>query len=732
LRVEGLRCAGCVHSVEKALQALSGVEEVQVNLALGRARVSYAPELVGPDELVSQVQQAGYQADREVPSAATSETVDLGVAEYLQFRNDTALALAFALPLVALAMLPMLGIPLPEGISPESSPRNWGGAQLLLTLPILWAGRLFFVRGAQSLRHSAPSMDTLVMIGSGAAVGLSLWNLVTHSGPHAFFFETAGVILALILLGKTLELRSRKRASEAIGALMRLRPKTASRWHHGEEESVSVDLLQPGDLLRIRPGETIPADGVITEGSSWVDESMLTGEPIPVEKSPGTNVTGGTLNAQGLLTCRVLRTGHQSTLARIIRMVEQAQLSKAPIARMADQVSAVFVPVVLVIAALTGLSWLWAGAPLQDILIRTVAVLVIACPCALGLATPIAILVGSGTGARHGILFRNAPALEALQQVKTLLLDKTGTLTEGDLKVVQITPAEEQNSKELLRWAASAEAGSEHPLGKAVVNEAKSQELSLESVDAFQAQAGSGVQALIAGLQVLVGHSDFLRHSGVQLPEQVSFCENAEAIPLEVAVDGVWQGTIWLADRVRPEARAVLKHLQESGIRAVMVTGDRSSAVQEVAKTLEISEVHSGVLPQDKPRIVQEHQQQGEQVAMVGDGVNDAPALAQAEVGIAMGSGTDVALETADVVLMKNDLRHVGAAIRLSKATLANIRQNLFWAFAYNIVGIPIAAGVLIPFGGPGLHPMFAAAAMAFSSVSVVANALRLRRVRLG
>ncbi len=728
LRVGGLRCVGCVSAVEKALHALPGVEDVQVNLTLGRAKVQYAPEAIGPNGLVDAIRHAGYEAERLVEEEADDTRVDLGEQEYQSLRQNTILALGFALPVVLLAMLPMLGVPFPEVLSPHTNPQTWGGLQLLLTLPVLWAGRSFFIRGTQSLLHRSPTMDALVMIGSGAAVGLSAWNLLVAPAEDRFFFETAAVILALILLGKMLETRSRARASEAISALLRLRPKLATQVHNGEEFAIAIDQVHPGDLLKVRPGEIIPADGIVVEGESRVDESMLTGEPLPVSKAPEAPVTGGTINQQGVLTFRVLRAGSQSTLARIIKMVEQAQLSKAPIARLADQVAAIFVPVVLLIAALTALGWWWAGASQTEVLIHTIAVLVIACPCALGLATPIAILVSSGVGARHGILFRNAPALEALHAVDTILCDKTGTLTEGRLKLVDVTPAPGVASRDLLKWATAAEQNSEHPLGRAVITAAQEQQIPLLPVTEFQAIRGQGVSARLEGSLLQVGHAEYLQAQGVSLPGHTK--DVPGAIPLELAREGQWQGTLWLADQIRKETAEALRTLQQSGIEVVMLTGDRSSAVQAVAKELGIERYHAGVLPEEKPQIAQHYQSEGRQVAMIGDGVNDAPALAQANVGIAMGAGTDVALETADVVLTQNDLRHVSGAIRLSRSTLRNIRQNLFWAFAYNVIGIPVAAGLLIPFGGPGLHPMFAATAMALSSVSVVLNALRLRTFR--
>ncbi|MBT5175030.1 MAG: cadmium-translocating P-type ATPase, partial [Candidatus Marinimicrobia bacterium] len=571
-----------------------------------------------------------------------------------------------------------------------------------------------------------------------------LWNMFgTELNVEGFYFETAGVIIALILLGKSLEAKSKSRASAAISSLLKLRPKEAILVHEGKESNISIDLVHPGDILRVRPGSIIPADGIVIEGFSYVDESMLTGEPVPVEKnsgdsaSDGSEVTGGTLNTNGLLTIRVKRVGGETTLARIIRLVENAQLAKAPVARLADQVAGIFVPVVLVIAALTGFFWWYSGASANEILSYTVAVLVIACPCALGLATPIAIMVGTGTGAQHGILFRNAPALEAAHDLDTIIMDKTGTLTEGRPKVTQILTVDADSSTfaeaEVLRFAAAVEQGSEHPLGRAVVAEAekRNQEgvFSLAVISGFEAKTGFGVKAVCNGNLILVGNPALMSAENVfsEVPENLEKQIFPGSTPIYVAVDGKLIGVICLADEARPESKAAVRKFQQLGLEVVMLTGDQQSSAEAVAAKTGIAKFHAGVLPEEKAEIVKQYQAQGARVGMIGDGINDAPALAQADVGIAMGSGSDVAMETSDVVLMKNDLRHVADALRLSRATLRNIRQNLFWAFGYNVIGIPIAAGLLVPFGGPALHPMFAAGAMAFSSVSVVMNSLRLR-----
>ncbi len=740
LDIQGMTCAGCVNSVEKALGNVDGVDLAEVNFALNRAAVHYNPEIANPSVLESAVEEAGFEAQRLKDTEDAPEPSEQSEQEYLKFRSKMWLALGFSVPLVLLDMLPMLGFSLPNRFAPETEPLSYGLIQLLLTLPVLWAGRDFYTKGISTLLHRTPNMDTLVAMGTAAAVGFSLWNLFgTQLNAEGFYFETAGVIIALILMGKSLEAKSRSRASAAISSLLKLRPKEAVLVHEGKESSISIDLVHPGDVLRVRPGSIVPADGIVVEGSSFVDESMLTGEPLPVEKtvgyhgSSGSEVTGGTLNTNGVLTIRVQRVGGETTLSRIIRLVENAQLAKAPVARLADQVAGVFVPVVLVIAAFTGVGWWLSGASANEILGYTVAVLVIACPCALGLATPIAIMVSTGTGAQHGILFRNAPALEAAHRLDTLILDKTGTLTEGRPKVTQIITVDTKNQKqaqtELLKLASAVEQGSEHPLGRAVVAEAEKQNLELPQISEFEAQTGFGVKAVCNGNLIFVGNPALMRRENIftEVPETLEKLIPSGSTPVFVAVDGKLTGSILLADEARPESAEAVQNFQELGLEVVMLTGDQKTSAEAVAEKTGITKIHAGVLPEEKSKIVEQYQARGGHVGMIGDGINDAPALAQSDVGIAMGSGTDVVLETADMVLMKNDLRQVADALRLSRATLRNIHQNLFWAFGYNVVGIPIAAGLLVPFGGPALHPMLAAGAMALSSVSVVMNSLRLR-----
>jgi len=624
----------------------------------------------------------------------------------------------------------MLGFSLPVLLSPETEPLNYGMIQLLLVLPVLWAGRDFYTKGVFAFFNWNPNMDTLIAIGTSAAVGFSIWNLsgISHN-IEGLYFETAGVIISLILIGKSLESKSRIRASEGINSLLKLRPTEAVLIHEGKESSIPIDLVHSGDILRIRPGSIIPVDGVIVKGSSYVDESMLTGEAVPLKKTISSEVTGGTVNTNGAIDIRVKRVGAQTRLSGIIRMVENAQLAKAPISRMADKVAGVFVPIVLIIAIVSGVLWWVSGAEANEIIRYTIAVLVIACPCALGLATPIAILVGTGIGARNGILFRNAVALEASHDLDTIFLDKTGTLTEGRPKVTKVLTNEGFEKRFLLQYAASAEQGSEHPLGRAIVDEAEKCNVDSTEISRFEVISGFGVKARVNGSTVITGNQSLIQSENIFFDLTP---ETAKQIPFGsttvfIGIDGKLAGVICLEDMVRPESIQAVVKIREMGLEAVMLTGDQQTSADAVAQKTGITNIHYGVRPEEKSKIIKEYQQKGCRTGMIGDGINDAPAIAQAEVGISMGSGTDVALETSDIVLMKNDLRHVVIALLLSRATLRNIRQNLFWAFGYNIIGIPVAAGLLVPLGGPALHPMLAAVAMALSSVSVVLNSLRLR-----
>ncbi|HME72748.1 MAG TPA: heavy metal translocating P-type ATPase [Myxococcota bacterium] len=666
-------------------------------------------------------------------------------AELRDMEQRFWVALVLSSPLLALAMSDMLGV---EALSRLLSSRAAGWVELVLATPVvLWAGGPFFVRGFESLRRRALNMFTLIALGTGAAYGLSMAAVLVPSAfPASFrseagsvpnYFEAAAVIVTLILLGQVLELRARRRTGAAIRALLGLAPKMARRLRDdGGEEDVSLDAVARGDRLRVRPGEKMPVDGVVLEGRSAVDESMLTGEPIPVEKNPKDRVVGGTVNQGGSLVIRAERVGSETLLAQIVRMVAEAQRSRAPIQRLADVVSSWFVPAVVLTAAVTFAGWALLGPEprLAHALVNAVAVLIIACPCALGLATPMSIMVAMGKGAMVGVLFKNAEAIELLRTVDTLVIDKTGTLTEGKPRLVSVTAAGALAEAELLALAASLERGSEHPLAGAIVSGAAERGLALEPTREFEARPGKGVVGRVGTRLVALGNLALLRELGI---DEGSLASAAEALRRKgqtvmfVAVDGCAAGLVGVADPVKRTTLEAITQLRRDGLRIVMLTGDARASAEAVASTLALDEFVAEVLPEQKAETVKRLQGEGRIVAMAGDGVNDAPALAQAHVGIAMGTGTDVAMESADVTLVRGDLRGIARARALSRATMRNIRQNLFFAFVYNGLGVPIAAGALYPAFGLLLSPMLAAAAMSLSSVSVISNALRLRRVRL-
>jgi Cu+-exporting ATPase len=655
------------------------------------------------------------------------------------------IGLALTVPLLALAMSELLpGQPVQHAVSP----RLLAWVQLVLATPVvLWAGWPFFVRAWASVVNRSPNMFTLIAIGTGMAHGYSVVGTVapglfpdsfrTHGGQIGLYFEVAAVITVLVLLGQVLELRARSQTSTAIRQLLGLAPKTARRLaSDGREEDVPLDQVRPGDRLRVRPGEKVPVDGVVIEGASAVDESMVTGEPIPVEKAAGDRVTGGTVNGTGGVVMRAERVGSDTLLAQIVRLVGEAQRSRAPIQRLADQVSAYFVPAVVVVAILTFVGWALFGPEprLAYALVNAVAVLIIACPCALGLATPMSIMVGTGRGATAGVLVRNAEVLEVLEKVDTLVVDKTGTLTEGKPRLVSVVARPGLDEATLLRLAAGLERGSEHPLAAAIVAGAVERGVEPGSARDFRSVTGKGVTGTVDGRAVVLGNAALLAELGIDpgdLRERAEAGRREGQTVMLVAVDGRAAGLLGVADPVKASTPEALRALRDEGIRIVMLTGDSRTTAEAVARTLGIEHVEAEVLPERKVEVVRDLQARGRVVAMAGDGVNDAPALAQAHVGIAMGTGTDVAMESAGVTLVKGDLRGIVRARRLSRATMRNIRQNLFFAFVYNALGVPIAAGVLYPATGLLLSPMFASAAMTFSSVSVIGNALRLRRVTL-
>lgn len=729
LNIGGMSCAACSAAVEKALNRIKGVKKASVSMAAEKAFVFYDAKQASLKDFKKAVAAAGYKV-LEAQISSQNKALELK-----KEKKTTLFALFFAVLLLYLAMGPMIGLPVPALLNPNSHPLAFALAQLALLLPILAAGRSFFSRGFKTLLHRAPNMDSLIALGSSAAIiysAVSLAQIVQGQAQaaHRLYFETAGVIIALVKMGKYLEARSKGQASAAIAKLIELAPQEAIVIKEGQEILTPADRLQKGDLVLVKPGARIPADGIIEQGETSIDESMLTGESLPVDKKPGDKATAGSLNKFGAFHLKTTNVGAETTLAKLARMVEEAQLQKAPIAQLADKVSGIFVPVVLAIAALSALGWFLAGESLDFVFTVFVSVLTIACPCALGLATPAAIMVGVGRGAQMGILIKNGPALETTGKITTVLLDKTGTVTMGLPAVADIKPAANIDHLELLRLAASAELHSEHPLGKAVVEEAKRRNLALSRPSGFKAAGGMGLQAEVEGKRIIIGNALMLQQADIAGGEAQELAGSLSAegkTPLLIAADGALLGVIAVADPIKPSSPQAIKRLAAMGLKTAMVTGDNRQTAQAIAAQAGIAEVFAETLPQDKAEKVKELQKQKELVLMAGDGINDAPALAQADAGAAIGSGADIAIESADIVLVKSDLADLVAAVQLSRAVMRNIKQNLFWAFAYNSLGIPIAAGLLHLFGGPLLNPMLAALAMAFSSVSVVGNALRLR-----
>lgn len=725
LALGGLHCAACVARVGKALSAVPGVEKAQVNLATRQAKVIYDPRQATLEDLKRAVMNAGYQVEQVFRGPARAPAAPEAEVRTFQLRFLSALGLS--LPVMAAAMFPGLAAAL--GLSPGQSHL----LQFVFATPVLFAcGWPFFQGALKAARHLAANMDSLVALGTTAAYLYSLWvtffpGQVTALGQEAVvYFDTTVMIITVILLGRWLEALSRGRAGEAIRRLFALAPPRATVLRDGQEVQVPLEEVAVGDLVVVRPGERLPVDGVVVEGTSSVDESMLTGESLPVTKEPGAEVWGATLNQQGHLIYRVTRVGQETVLAQIIRLVSEAQGSKAPIERLADKVSGIFVPIVMAIAGLTFLGWLFLApqASLAPALIHAVAVLIIACPCALGLATPTAVMVGTGRGAELGILIRGGEPLERAYRLTTVIFDKTGTLTLGKPRITDVWAWEGWKEIQVLSYAAALEEKSEHPLAQAVVLAARQKKLKLPDVTEFQAVPGLGVKARINGQEVLLGNLTFIKRAGVPHADLSHYQEQLAAegkTTIFLAVDGAAKGLLAAMDTVKPFARETVQALRQMGLSIRLLSGDTRAAAQAVADMVGIRKVMANVLPAEKSRAVAELQAQGEVVAMVGDGINDAPALAQADVGIALGTGADVALEAADLTLIRDDLRLIPQALTLARVMMRIIRQNLFWAFCYNVVAIPAAAlGYL--------SPALAAAAMGLSSVSVVTNSLRLRR----
>ena len=732
LAIGGMTCAACSSRVERRLSRLAGVKRAAVNLSTEEAVVEFEPGQVKLRDLRRAVEEAGYQ----VVEAGREERQTRRQDEMRAQRSALVVAVVLALPLFLLEMGEMLGLPLPQALMAEHNPLPMGWVQLALVLPVMGISWRIYAEGLRSLVRGGPNMFSLIAIGTLAALGFSLWGLweVSAGQAHTFasYLPAVSTILAFMLLGRYLEARSKRRAGAAIQALMDLQPKTATLVEASEERQITVAQIEAGDLLRVRPGERVPADGEVVEGYSAVDESLLSGESLPVAKGPGDRVVGGSINREGSLLFYARRVGRDTVLAQILRLVEEAQQGKAPIARLADLIAGYFVPGVILLAIAAGGAWLWAGAGIEFALEIFVSVLIIACPCSLGLATPAAILVGTGRGAQMGVLFKSPEALEAAHHLDTIALDKTGTITEGRPVLTDVIPLGGFGEEELLRAAAAVEQGSEHPLAAAVGEAAKARGLVLGQVAEFVAVPGRGAGARVEGRKVVVGNPALLAAEGIALDPAVLVRAAALAeqgkTPVWVAVDGTLAGMLAFADVPRPSSAAAIAQLRGAGLQVVMLSGDHRQTAAAIAGQMGIEEVHAEVQPAAKAEVVRGLQARGRRVGMVGDGINDAPALAQAEVGIAIAAGADVAMEAADVVLMHNRLGDVALAIRLSRAVMRTIRQNLFWAFLYNTAGLPIAAGLLHLFGGPLLNPMLASMAMAFSSVSVVGNALRLRR----
>ena len=728
LAIGGMTCAACVRRLERRLIKVEGVLAAEVNLATEQAHVRYSAEKVRLRDLRAAVEQAGFVVgQRRTEDTARS---DDKTRELVGQRRSLRTALLFWLPLFVLEMGGMAGLPVPAVLDFAAYPLRVGLLHLAMVLPVMWIGRRIYLDGIRVLFQGGPNMFTLVAIGTLAAFFYSAAGLVTVAlGAPGFhtYFPAVSTIITLMLLGRYLEARSRQRAGEAMRALMNLRPRHATLLIDGVEQVVPAAEIEVGDLLRVRPGESLAADGEVVEGISEVDESMLTGESLPVAKELGTAVIGGSVNGQGALVVRATRVGSASVLAQMQRLVEQAQLGRAPVARLADVVSGYFVPVVMAIAAVSALAWYASGAGAAFAIQVFVAVLIIACPCSLGLATPAAIMVGTGRGAQLGVLFKSAEALETAQRLDLVVLDKTGTITEGKPRVVGLVAADGKSAEELVRLAAAVERHSEHPLAAAIVRRAVEMGVEIPPASGFVAEAGKGAKATIEGVEVRVGKASYVREAGVELGE-VDRESQAVATQVWVAAAGIYQGHFSLADEPRVSSREGIEKLWRLVLDVAMLSGDKRATAEAIAQRVGIERVYAEVLPAEKAGLIKELQREGRCVAMVGDGVNDAPALAQANIGIAVASGTDVAAASADIVLMNNRVEDVARAIELSRATMRTIRQNLFWAFFYNVVGLPVAAGGLYLFGGPLLNPMLASLAMAFSSVSVVANALRLRR----
>ena len=732
-KVEGMTCAVCAGRVEKVTKKIDGVENSVVNLTTEKLSITVDDDVVTYGDIKRAVEKAGYKLIRE----EEKENAEKKLSDKDKLLRRLIFSCIFTIPLLIVTMGHMVGMPLPKIIDPMINPMNFALFQIILTVPVMIVGYKFYLIGYKNLFKLSPNMDSLIAVGTSAAFLYSIfgmYKIATGDTSYAMhlYFEAAVTILTLITLGKYLEAISKGKTSEAIKKLMGLVPKTATIIRDGKEAIIPIDEVIVGDIILVKPGEKLPVDGEVIEGTTSIDESMLTGESIPVEKTIGSNVIGASINKTGFIKYKATKVGKDTALAQIIKLVEDAQGSKAPIAKMADVISSYFVPIVIGLAILASIAWLIAGETPVFALTIFISVLVIACPCALGLATPTAIMVGTGKGAENGVLIKGGEALEITHKIDTIVFDKTGTITEGKPVVTDIV-TKEKNKNELLSLAASAEKGSEHPLGEAIVRGAEEKNIELKQLESFNAIPGHGIQVVIEGDTILLGNLKLMKENSIDigvLQEDSDRLAYEGKTPMYIAINNSLEGIIAVADTVKPSSIKAIKELHNMGIKVAMITGDNKKTADAIAKQVGIDIVLSEVLPEDKANEVKKLQGENRKVAMVGDGINDAPALAQADIGIAIGSGTDVAMESADIVLMRSDLMDVISAIKLSKATIRNIKQNLFWAFGYNVLGIPVAMGVLHLFGGPLLNPMIAAAAMSLSSVSVLANALRLKRFK--
>ncbi|MBS4956374.1 MAG: copper-translocating P-type ATPase [Clostridium sp.] len=731
-KIEGMTCSACANRVEKVTKKMSGVENAVVNFATEKLSISYDADVINFGDIKAKVEKAGYKLIREDEQKVEEKRKKLDEKGKLFWR--LILSLIFAVPLLTITMGHMVGMPLPNIMDPMMNPLNFAIIQLVLTIPVMIIGYKFYYIGYKNLFKLSPNMDSLIAIGTSAAFIYSLYGtykIYTGDSSYAMslYYEAAVTILALITLGKYLEAISKGKTSQAIKKLMGLAPKTATIVRGGKELVIPIDEVVVGDIIIVKPGEKLPVDGEVIEGATAVDEAMLTGESIPVEKTVGSKVIGASINKTGFIKYKATKVGKDTALSQIIKLVEDAQGSKAPIAKLADIIASYFVPIVIGLAILSSIGWLISGEDGVFALTIFISVLVIACPCALGLATPTAIMVGTGKGAEYGVLIKGGEALEVTHQIDTIVFDKTGTITEGKPVVTDIITTT-ISEEELLSIAASSEKGSEHPLGEAIVKGAEERSIEFKEISNFKAIPGHGIQVEIEGKVILLGNKKLMTENSIEVGDlglKSDKLANEGKTPMYIAINNKLEGIIAVADTVKPSSKEAIENLHKMGIKVAMITGDNKKTADAIAKQVGIDIVLAEVLPEDKANEVKKLQEKGSKVAMVGDGINDAPALAQADIGIAIGTGTDVAIESANIVLMKGDLKDVATAIKLSKATIRNIKQNLFWAFGYNVLGIPVAMGVLHIFGGPLLNPMIGAAAMSLSSVSVLANALRLR-----